>query len=162
MKQLKIHSRTKIVYTQVDDEDYDSLIKYKWWITPDGYIWTRDHSNGWKDVKNLLIHRVVMNAPKGITVDHKDRNPLNNQKSNLRFATYTQQNINTKMRSDNTSGHRGVYWEPRRNCWRVCINFNKKQIHVGQFKDKDEAIVAYNTKCKELYGEFADGPETTI
>lgn len=128
---------------------------YKWWISPQGYVWTRDYTNGWRKPKNILMHRFVIDAPQDKTVDHRDRNTLNNQKGNLRLASYSQQNINTRTRSDNTSGHRGVYWEPRRNCWRVCINLNKKQIHVGQFKDIDKAVAAYNLKAKELYGEFA-------
>jgi hypothetical protein len=62
-----------------------------------------------------MLHRIVYYLyyeinPEQCHVDHIDRNPLNNQKSNLRLATYAHQNINTKTRSDNTSGHRGVFW----------------------------------------------------
>lgn len=154
MKELRISSRTKEAYTLVDDDDYNRLLTYRWWINPQGYVWTRDYTNGWRNPKNILLHRLLMSAPRNLTVDHIDRNPLNNQKVNLRLATYSEQNMNTKTRSDNTSGHRGVYWEKRRNCWRVCIHNNNKQIHIGQFKVKQDAIDAYEKRAREIYGKF--------
>jgi len=157
MKRIKISSRDKEMYTFVDDADYEMVSKYRWFVNPQGYVWAGDYSGGWRNRKALLMHRLLMATPVGQTVDHIDHNPLNNQRANLRLASYAQNNMNTRLRSDNTSGHRGVYWESRRNCWRVCINFEHKQIHVGQFKDKQEAITAYDNKAKQLYGQFVLG-----
>lgn len=142
-------------YAIVDDDVYEQHKYRKWFYSPQGYAWAYDYSNGWKNAPAQLLHRLVLAAPLGLTVDHRDRDGLNNQRSNLRIATYSQQNLNQRLRADNTSGHRGIYWEPRRNCWRVCINYQRKQIHIGQFKDKNAAIAAYQTKARELYGEFA-------
>lgn len=155
MKKVKISSRLHDKYALVDDEDFDTVSKYKWFISPQGYVWASDYSDGWRNKKTILLHRLILPVPPGYTVDHKDRNPLNNQRFNLRQASYSQNNMNTKTRSDNTSGHRGVYWEKRRNKWRVCINFKSRQIHVGQFSDKHDAIQAYQSKARELYGEYA-------
>lgn len=143
-------------YAVVDDDVYDSQKHRKWFYSPQGYAWAYDYTNGWRNAPADLLHRLIMNAPTGVTVDHIDRDGLNNQRSNLRLATYSQQNMNTKLRTDNTSGHRGVYWESRRNCWRVCINFNRRQIHIGQYSNKSEAIAAYTAKAQELYGGFAN------
>ncbi len=143
-------------FALVDDDIYLQLSPYKWFYSPQGYVWTYypAYSSGGK-----LMHRIIMGEPSGLTVDHRDRDPLNNQRSNLRTATYSEQNMNQRVRLNNTSGHRGVYWESRRKCWRVCINYRKKQVHVGQFKDKQEAIAAYKAKALELYGEFVYVPQ---
>lgn len=152
---LRINTGKGEIYALIDDGDYTIVNAYKWFINPQGYVWAHDYSKGWRAKAQVLLHRLLLPPPKGQTVDHIDRNPLNNRRDNLRIATYSQQNMNTRTRSDNTTGHRGVYWEKRRNCWRVCINLNGKQIHVGQFKDKQRAILAREAKAKELYGDFA-------
>jgi hypothetical protein len=59
------------------------------------------------------------------------------------------------MRRDNKSGHRGVYYDLKRNKWAADIRTNGKTIHVGRFDSKEEAARAYNKKALELFGENA-------
>lgn len=158
-KPITLHSRHKAsLVALVDDEDYALVQGYKWFMSPQGYAWAHDYSQGWQAGMrgSVLMHRLIMGATQGQTVDHVNRNKTDNQRGNLRLASYSEQNLNTKTRSDNTSGHRGVYWESRRNCWRVCLNHDNKQLHVGQFKDKLLAIAAYHAKATEVYGGFFD------
>jgi len=88
--------------------------------------------------------------PKGI--DHINRNSNDNRIQNLRPCTQTLNSFNTKLRSDNTSGYRGVY--AVRNKWRAVIGFNKKKIQIGYFNTKRVAQTAYYKKAKKLAGEF--------
>ena len=71
-------------------------------------------------------------------LDHIDGNPGNNRLSNLRVVTACENSRNQSMRSNNTSGHPGVYWEKNRNKWRVSISNH----YHGYFQHKEDAIVA--------------------
>lgn len=87
-------------------------------------------------------------------VDHIDRGKSNNKWKNLREATRTQNNANAKIRSDNTSGVRGVHFNKGAKKWQASINHNKRHFHLGLFKTKEEAATAYRRKSVELFGEF--------
>lgn len=88
-------------------------------------------------------------------VDHKDGDGLNNKFNNLRLASDTQNAQNTKKRSDNTSGFKGVSWHNKLGQWRAVIVVNKKQIHLGTFWDIQDAVAAYKKAAKHYFGEFA-------
>jgi hypothetical protein len=93
--------------------------------------------------------------PDGYTVDHINRDTLNNQLSNLRLATDSQQAQNRRLRSDNTSGYRGVGWNKGARKWRARITVDGKVIFIGDFADKEEAARAYDAAAIEHFGEFA-------
>jgi hypothetical protein len=75
-------------------------------------------------------------------IDHKDRIRHNNIWSNLRECTRLQNGQNQSIHSCNTSGTAGVIWYKNTNKWMAFINANNKRIHLGYFKDKDDAISA--------------------
>lgn len=145
-----ITKKGKIVL--VDDADYDYLSQFTWQTTKQNYVfWAK------RGEKDTLIHRLVMNAPDGVMVDHKDRNPLNNQKANLRFATKEQQSWNYgPLRSRKaTSKYKGVSFSTEKGKWRVFIAAYSKRHFLGEFHDEIEAAKAYDAVAKELHGEFA-------
>lgn len=76
----------KYYVVKVDDEDYDKLIKYKWYCAQrrDGEYMYAARGHYGKHCKLILMHRVIMDIPSGLVVDHIDHDGLNNQKSNLR------------------------------------------------------------------------------
>lgn len=103
----------------------------------------------------ILMHRVLMNAPADIQIDHWDGDGLNNRRTtNLRLATHQQNNQNQRVRGDNTSGIKGVSWHARSKKWRAGIRLNGKLNHLGLFTDLSEAAAAYATASSELHGEF--------
>lgn len=82
MAQVILSRRNKPdLYTLVDEVDLPLLSPYKWFISPDGYAWAHDYSNGWQAGMraSILMHRLILGAAKGQTVDHIDHNTLNNQ-----------------------------------------------------------------------------------
>ena len=89
-------------FAAVDDEDYDYLMQRKWQISGKGYATRYDR---FKDKPRVIIfmHRAIMKAKNGDIVDHKDGNKLNNQKSNLRFATPAQNSQNRRVVKNKTS-----------------------------------------------------------
>ncbi len=95
MKKIKL---TKSKFALVDDEDFDYLNQWKWHYTGTGYAGRKIYPNGRYDQKMLYLHRVIMQTPVGLDVDHIDHDRLNNQKSNLRNCTRTDNLKNRKMK----------------------------------------------------------------
>ena len=101
------------------------------------------------------MHRMVMGAQAGEEIDHIDRNGLNNSRENLRFVTSSQNNMNQKVRNDNTSGHKGISWCPDREKYQVYINIDRKRKSLGRYKTLEEAIYVRDRAVKSHYGEYA-------
>jgi hypothetical protein len=150
-------------YTIVDNEDYKWLSQYKWFADrrikkgkkkEKPYVMTRINR------KCILIHRMLLNPPPGMLIDHKDGNPLNNTRANLRICTYEQNCYNQQLRAMNTSGYKGVYLKKSHiHClkrWYAYITFQKRHRGLGYYATPEEAAIAYNKKATELFGEFAN------
>jgi hypothetical protein len=136
----------------VDAEDYDRLKKYKWCAVEEGNWYAKTFR---RDGMPLWMHRLVIDAPKGLYVDHIDHNGLNNCKSNLRLCTNAQNQQNRRPNRGGSSRYKGVHKLKSYKKFRARIVHNKKAIHLGYFKDEIEAAKAYDKKARELFGEFA-------
>lgn len=142
--------------TIVDDEDFEELNRLKWRRNNKGYAYSIKYVKlevGKYTNKFTLIHRLL--CPNNETTDHINGNKLDNRKSNLRPATRSQNQANRGVQSNNTSGYKGVHYDKLRNKWRARVVLNRKGINLGDFKTPEEAALAYNTKAKELFGDFA-------
>ena len=142
----------------IDAEDYDKVSGYARSYkkgTREGvaYASTTKMRNGKR--KSYLIHRVIMNAPKGLEVDHINGDGLDNRKQNLRLCNKSQQTANTGLNRCNTSGYKGVSFCSRENKWRSYITHNSKFRSLGYYETKEEAALAYNEAARGYFGEFA-------
>lgn len=157
MKEIKL---TQGYTALVDDEDYALVSAHKWCAEVKRYkdgsvrdvyaVHYTPKINGKRKV--LRLHSFLMGT-KG--VDHIDLNGLNNQRYNLRLATTAQNNRHQRLRKDNASGYKGVYWDKWANKWKAQIGVKGKQIHLGLFVDILDAALVHDVKCLELHGEFA-------
>jgi hypothetical protein len=131
---------------KMDDEDYLSFKKHSW-RNCKGYAIT--------GVKGIQMHRLVLKAKSGQEVDHINGNPLDNRKSNLRFCTRSQNNMNAKKRNKCTSKYKGVDYRKeergRNKKWRARIG----STFIGYFYDEISAAKAYNIKAKEIFNNYA-------
>ena len=120
--------------TIVDDEDYDKAVEAVRRYNSDGslrkgsgkwYYWTQQSKPSKLSVREAQfreyatsggrrksVHRVVMDAPKGMDVDHINGNGLDNRKENLRLCTRSQNMMNQRLKSHSTSGYKGVQYTP--------------------------------------------------
>lgn len=138
--------------TLVDDEDYDFLNQWRWQLWRKKYV-KRTHHFWIKEQKkygsyHLYMHRVIMDALKGLVVDHINGNPLDNRKANLRICTNAQ-NITCGFRKLPKSGFRGVVASGKQFQARLAGKA------LGSFSCPKEAAKIYNNAAFELYGEFA-------
>ena len=122
-------------------------------IRSTGYYFIEVYDN--KIRRTKAIHRLVAeafleNPDDKRCVDHIDRDKLNNHKSNLRYATNSENNMNKSRQSNNTSGAIGVSFRKDRNKWRATIQKDGKLIHLGYFETKEGAIEA-RSKAEETY-----------
>jgi hypothetical protein len=145
----------------VDAQDFNLGIEHRWrakWdkSTKGFYAYANIKKDGRWTTK--AMHRVIAGAGDRETVDHINRNTLDNQKSNLRIVTRSQSSMNRKNNFSNSqSGFRGVVPVKRKNCerWLAQIRLEGKLIYIGIFPSKTEAAKAYNSKALELFGTFA-------
>jgi hypothetical protein len=110
--------------------------------------------------KLYQVHRIVFEMANNRTigdndVDHSDGMPSNNRPENLRAATVSQNMMNARLRKDNTSGLKGVYWSHQRNKWFAKLVVNRKQVHLGFHETRGLAAVARAKGALRLHGQFA-------
>lgn len=133
-----------------DKEDFDKVKIHCWHI---------DKNHGYpktviKGVK-IYLHNYILPNNKKLFVDHINGNKADNRKNNLRFVTASQNLMNTKLRSDNVSGYKGVYYNKKNNRWYARITVNKKTINLGSSKDKEDAIKMRKEAEEKYFGEYS-------
>jgi hypothetical protein len=149
-----------IDYAIVDDEDFERLSNFIW-----GKNKTSIFRQTMVDVSPFYHEKVKVAIPLANEVmqkfncifDHKDIDFKNNQKLNLREATYSQNNHNhRKRRGYYSSKYKGVSFRASDKKWISSITKNGYKYYIGYFESEVDAAIAYNNKAIELYGNFAN------
>lgn len=136
----------------VDDEDFEELSKYKWYLNSENFV-NRAVSSPGRRTRILSIHRQIMNAPKGMQVDHINGWRLDNQRGNLRIATRAQNQANTSKKPDNTSGFKGVTWKD--GSWAVAFRYKGKLFFKYGFTSRIAAAREYDRMARMHCEGFA-------
>lgn len=137
----------------VDDEDFNLLSGFKWRAKKNGNTVYAETLIPDRDGKMSVAQMHRMLCKSNAFVDHKDGNGLNNRKENLRAATPTQNQGNSRIAKNNTSGFKGVQKVSGR--FRPVIYFKNKAIYMNLCETADEAAHLYNKAAIALFGEFA-------
>lgn len=153
---------TKSGLTVIVDSADGDLATYRWLVREYRYAYLRVERTATVDAKKVhfILGRVILervldrSLSRKEQVDHRDRNPLNNSRSNLRLATPQQNLMNKGKQRNNKSGYKGVHFDNRDKKWRASIGFDGKRISLGSFGDPESAYAAYCQAAKELFGAF--------
>jgi len=102
-------------------------------------------------MKGILLHRFIMGAENGQTVDHINRDQLDDRRENLRFCSLAENAVNRcgNLTGRKTSRFKGVYWQKDIERWRA--RFQLK--YLGTFRDEETAARAYDLAA---YAAFPD------
>ena len=152
MKHLPISGKFGYIKVLVDDSDYEGLLQYTWWVA--------EKSTNYKVVytqikrKTIILARMLLSPESGKLVDHIDRNPLNNQRSNLRIVGYRENSINTGIKKSNKSGVIGVDRVKATGRWRATIRINGIKKSLGEYESIEEAKEVRCNAEKLYYGEY--------
>jgi hypothetical protein len=137
MRRIAVWKNKKIVsFAFCDNEDYQILSRYRWFLEKNGYA-----------ISALgRMHRVVLGlVPNdGKEVDHINRKKTDNRKSNLRLTAHQENCINRKQTGS------GVSFRKERNKWRARVKRHGKEICIGHFSTKKEAMAYRISFLKKL------------
>lgn len=138
-------------FVMIDKENVERCKQYTWYVSEckENVLYVYSGSTNSKPYRKISLHRFLTDCPKGLTVDHINRNTFDNRLSNLRVCNQTIQNLNQKISVKNKSGYRNICFNSKRNCWRVTFTRNKKSIQIGAYKTLEEAIKARDKYLKE-------------
>lgn len=140
----------------VDEADYEDLSRFTWYVNKDGYAQT--NMNGRDGKKRIvMMHRYLMRAPRGVEVDHRDQEPLNNTRWNLRLATHTQNAANRVRHSTSRSRWKGVLLNKTMGKWYAKVRKGGCVYTSFPFHYEASAAIGYNILARFIFGEFARG-----
>ena len=130
----------------------------------DKYGYLRVNLYEYRVMKTHRIHKLVANAfidnPNNKQcVDHKNNDKTNNHINNLRFATYKENNQNSKLSIKNTSGAKGISWNKKVKKWRAHIKIDGISIHIGYYDNIEDAKTARVNKANEAFGVYTNACE---
>lgn len=155
-KQLPLRNRKGdvVAHAVVDAEDYERVLAMgAWSMDMKGYVRTAaPRTNGHQ--RQIKLHRFILGlAARYPFVDHRDLDPLNNTRKNLRVCTDSQNRQNTNGRGG-TSKHRGVSWNSARRKWVAQGSVNKVKFYIGSF-DTEEAANEAVIKWRRVHMPFS-------
>ncbi len=154
----------KIIYATnggsilVDDVDYEFLSQWSWQLT-NGSVIRSEYDRITKKSITIRLSFVVAKRA-GIIhpnfLGHKDQNPANNQRNNLRPATKSQNMMNRGLQSNNTSGYPGVDFNQAKQKWRGRVKKDGRVIWSCLFESAEAAGKKVAEKRIQFFGEFAN------
>lgn len=136
--------------------DAERVLAFRWrvHINQNGRIYAVRSIREGRYNRPVYLHRFILDAAPGETIDHRNGNGLDDRRENLRRATKQQNAANVSGYSHNTSGFRGVSFHKQRGKWRASIKVNQRFISLGLYASVEDANRAYEAAAREYFGEF--------
>lgn len=112
------------------------------------------HSDGYAYYGRELLHRIIVKPPNDLEIDHRNRDRLDNRRSNLRICTRSQNAMNRLKQSNNRSGFKGVVFSKRYKKYIAQIKAQGIYHWLGYFNTAKEASKAYVEAATIYHGKF--------
>lgn len=148
------HGKGKFALISI--EDLGVVSKYRWLMTPQGYV-VASFVDKNKKRRTISMSRLILEKQlkRGLVVDHKNHDPLDNRRKNIRVCTVWQ-NCTNRI-SSSKHGYKGVFDHgiEYKNRWGAYVKSRGKMHHFGYYKTIEEAALAYNIGARALFGKFA-------
>ncbi len=148
MREIYIKNLDNKVFI-VDDEDYQRLNEFDWYVGGK----RKTQLKRFKGTTIIKLTAEIFNNQ--AMYDHKNRNPFDFQKDNLRLATHQLNMANTEKFKNVSSKFKGVSWCQRDKVWRAYIKLNGKSRALGTYAHEVHAAEAYNLAAKKYFKDFA-------
>lgn len=136
-----------------DQEDFEKLSKFTWRVSHNGYMQTVTPKSAEKRIV-YEMHSFLLGARDGLKIDHINRNKKDNRKSNLRIVSNSMNGFNCNLASNNTSGKTGVSYNKKNSNYVAYIKVDYKQIYLGSFQSKEDAVKARKAAELKYFGEL--------
>lgn len=137
----------------VDDADYNSLSRYRWWYSGKGYARRTERNATGRTT--FYMHRELMQCPDHLQVDHVNGNGLDNRRKNLRICTRSQNGSHRTHVPYGVSGYLGIAWRRDRSKWQATITVDHRTVYLGIFVDLCEAVRIRDEASSRMCGVFA-------
>ncbi len=106
--------------------------------------------------RTYFLHRLIMNPPKGMVVDHINGDTLDNRRENLRVCTQFENMSNRKTNTNNKFGFKGVNYHKQSGKYRARISVANRRISLGLYSTPEDAFEAYKNASKIYHKEFSN------
>jgi hypothetical protein len=150
---------TKGEFSLVSPEDYAFLSQFRWCYAPGNGYAVHYYVDDLGKNKTLFMHRAIYQRilgapiPRGLQIDHINRERLDNRRENLRLATRSQNQANKGIQVNNTSRYKGV--SHNHGKWEARIQYENRRINLGRYHDPCAAARMYDAASRLLYQDFA-------
>lgn len=157
MKEIKLSQGFVAI---IDDCDYEKVSAYKWHIyksrarVPIYYAQRSFRVNG--ITKTSSMHILILGRKDGFIIDHKDRNGLNNLRSNIHFVTRSYNCLNTKSKINRSNKFRGVFLDKRDNTYYSQIMIRSRRVCLGRSKSEYQCAITYDNAAIKYHGDLAN------
>lgn len=150
---MKFINLTRGFVARIDDCDLDAASRHSWYAaTIKGLTYAVATVAGYQ----VRLHRLLLDAPRGALVDHRNGDTLDCRRENIRIATAAQNAQNRRSTSRRPTPFKGVaYFEGKLNHFGAYICVSRRHVHLGVFSTADAAAHAYDDAARRAYGSFA-------
>lgn len=137
----KRSKKVVVAYAHVSPQDFDLVSQYTWHLKV---------KNGLNYVYcpalKQYLHVFLLGTREGLVIDHRDHDPLNNERDNLRFVTRSQNAMNKPAL--------GVHFATREQKWIADIKVNGKKVYLGRADTMEEALEIRKKGELQYFGEY--------